>query len=81
MLSERDRAIMEAAELPVRQREEAALQLGMTSPRFHQILNRLVSNPSPELLAEFPGRVNRLRRVAEARRTARSLRTAGIDDG
>lgn len=62
---------MEAAELPLQERISAGLQLGMNSPRYHQILNKVIDDP--EALAEFPGRVNRLRRIRDSRKAARSL--------
>lgn len=57
------RASGRAKELAVRER------FGISSARYHQLLNRLIDRP--EALAYDPVLVQRLRRLREARRRAR----------
>lgn len=54
--------------------EAIRFELGMTSTRYHQVLNALIDRP--EALAYDAQTVNRLRRLREQRRAARRARAS-----
>lgn len=56
-------------------RVEAIAQLGITPTRYAQILNRLIDDP--QVLAEHPTLVHRLRRIRTAGQTPRTIMREG----
>ena len=52
-------------------------RLGMSTARYHQLLNRVVDRP--EALAYDPMLVRRLRRLRESRRRKRFARRLGVE--
>ncbi|MFJ7159239.1 DUF3263 domain-containing protein [Streptomyces sp. NPDC101118] len=72
-LSEREAAVLayEGRSWPGPGAKERAIRegLGISPVRYYQLLNALLDDP--RALAHAPGTVNRLRRIREARRTAR----------
>jgi hypothetical protein len=72
-LSEREAAVLayEGRGWPGPGAKERAIRegLGMSPVRYYQLLNALLDDP--RALAHAPVTVNRLRRIREARRTAR----------
>ncbi|MEV8328034.1 DUF3263 domain-containing protein [Kitasatospora sp. NPDC059811] len=72
-LSERDLAVLalEGRQWRTAGAKERAIreELGLSSTRYYQLLNALLDRP--EALAHAPVLVNRLRRIREARRSAR----------
>ncbi|BDZ49307.1 hypothetical protein GCM10025867_15480 [Frondihabitans sucicola] len=78
-LSERDRRILDfEQDAPVSvARKEAAIrkELGLTAPRYQQLLGSLIEKPAA--LAYAPMLVARLLRLRDSRAAARSARTFG----
>lgn len=73
-MTKTDRTILEAANLPVKQRRAVAVDLGLSSPRFHQRLVALLRSPEAE--REYPVEVHRWRRIMEGHRGARTRQVA-----
>lgn len=69
-LSPADLRILDTAHLSRARREWAAAELGLMAVQYHQRLNQLIDDPTA--LATRPLIVNRLRKVRDLRRTARS---------
>lgn len=78
-LSDRDRAILDfeqrAPVSPPRKAAAIRTELGLTAPRYQQLLGSLIEKPGA--LAYAPLLVGRLLRLREARSHARSTRTFG----
>jgi hypothetical protein len=78
-LSERERRLLDfEQEAPVSPaRKEAAIrkELGLTAPRYQQLLGSLIEKPAA--LAYAPMLVGRLLRLRDSRAAARSTRTFG----
>jgi hypothetical protein len=77
-VTDQDRAILDLerrfANAPAdgRKRQAIGAELGMTITRYHQRLNRLLSDPAA--IAHDPVLINRLRRLRSARVRSSSLR-------
>jgi len=73
-LTERERALLDFEAAWWRSRSPKAdqirTQFGLSTPRYYQIINALIDRP--EALAHDPVLVQRLRRLREQRRAARS---------
>lgn len=69
-MTQTDRAILEAAHLPVKERRGVAAGLGLSSPRFHQRLVALLRSPEAE--QAYPVEVHRWRRIVARNREART---------
>ena len=80
-LDERSRAILDFERSWWQQPEPKERRIekcfGLSSARYHQLLNRLIERP--EALWYDPMLVRRLRRLREARRRKRSVRRAGVE--
>ena len=78
-LDERSRAILDFErgwwKHPGRKDIAIRTHLGLSSARYHQLLNRLIERP--EALAYDPMLVRRLRRLREERRRKRQARRLG----
>ena len=79
MLTDRDRAVLDFAARDLEQRrfgtsaaaDEAIVhELGLSAPRYYQLLGRLLERP--EAHAYAPMTVSRLRRLRDQREAARS---------
>lgn len=69
-MTDLDRAILAAADLPAAKRAMVAADLGLSSPAMHQRFVGLLQDPVAE--QEYPGLVRRWRRIMGERRRARS---------
>lgn len=68
-MTDLDRAILAAADLPASQRAMVAADLGLSSPALHQRLLALLRSAEAE--REYPVLVHRWRRIMDGRRRAR----------
>ena len=80
-LDERSKAILDFERgwwlHPGPKEREIEKRFGLSSARYHQLLNRLTERP--EALEYDPMLVRRLKRLREARRRKRSARRVGIE--
>ena len=69
-MTKTDEAILEAANLPIKERRGVAAGLGLSSPRFHQRLVALLRSTEAE--QAYPVEVHRWRRIVDDNRRART---------